>query len=531
MASTYSSDLRIELIANGEQSGTWGSTTNNNLGTLIEDAISGKAVVTVTSSAQALTALNGVADQARCAAIEIVNSSGGNCSVYVPPVTKLYVIRNTSSLYTATVYANQGPLPPQSTQAAGVGIAIPPSKTMFIRCDNTDMVDCVSHLSSLTLAAALPVTSGGTGFASYNIGDLLYASSNVALSKLAAGGGGTLLVSAGPNTAPTWGQANLVTAVIGTLPINRGGTGLAPASVANSAILIGNGSAFNLSNLVAGTNVTITTTGGNTTISTTSGGGGGGTVTSVGLSMPSIFSVSGSPVTSSGTLSASLATQSANQIFAGPASGSSAVAPTFRALVAADIPKQFSGVGWAFGGTSNPGSTTWPLFSSNNATHPALVLFNSNSAATSLLSTMGALNPGVHVRFQYSNSSVAGSGTTLQVGSISSTDASTSYTTTSDYRFKENVVPLTNAVTKLKLLAPKRFNWKGNSTGRAVEGFLAHEVQAVVPDAVTGDKDAVNPDGSINPQQMDSSFLIPLLTAALQEAVARIEALEAQLGT
>lgn len=530
MASTYSSDLRIELIANGEQSGTWGSTTNNNLGTLIEDAISGKAVVTVTSSAQALTALNGVADQARCAAIEIVNSSGGNCSVYVPPVTKLYVIRNTSSLYTATVYANQGPLPPQSTQAAGVGIAIPPSKTMFIRCDNTDMVDCVSHLSSLTLAAALPVTSGGTGFASYNIGDLLYASSNVALSKLAAGGGGTLLVSAGPNTAPTWGQANLVTAVIGTLPINRGGTGLAPVSVANSAILIGNGSAFNLSNLVAGTNVTITTTGGNTTISTTSGGGGGGTVTSVGLSMPSIFSVSGSPVTSSGTLTASLANQSANRVFAGPSSGSAA-APTFRALVAADIPKTFSGTGWAFGSTANPSSSTWPLFVANNTTHPGHVLFNNNSAGTGMLSIIGALNPGNHVIFQHSTSNVAGSGTTLQVGSISSTDASTSYNTTSDYRLKENVVPLTNAVTKLKSLAPKRFNWKGDSTGRAVEGFLAHEVQAVVPDAVTGDKDAVNPDGSIKPQQMDSSFLIPLLTAALQEAVARIEALEAQLGT
>ena len=150
MASTYSSDLRIELIANGEQSGTWGSTTNNNLGTLIEDAISGMVTVTVTSAAQALTALNGAADEARCAAIEVVVAAGANCSIYAPPVTKIYVVKNTSLLYNVTVYANTGPLPPNSTIAAGVGVVVPPEKTMLIRCDTVDMLDCVSHLDSLT---------------------------------------------------------------------------------------------------------------------------------------------------------------------------------------------------------------------------------------------------------------------------------------------------------------------------------------------------------------------------------------------
>lgn len=88
-----------------------------------------------------------------------------------------------------------------------------------------------------------------------------------------------------------------------------------------------------------------------------SGGGGSGTVTSVGLAMPSIFTVSGSPVTTSGTLTAALATQSANTVFAGPSSGVAA-APTFRALVGADIPVfGASGASHAAGGVPDPGST------------------------------------------------------------------------------------------------------------------------------------------------------------------------------
>ena len=135
MPSTYSPDLRIELIANGEQSGTWGSTTNTNLGTLIEDAIAGAASVTTASASQALTAANGSADQARCAAVILDTSSGGNYNVYVPPVTKLYVVKNTNGSFTATVYASTvlG-----NTTAAGAGVTIPAGKSVLLRVDTTN---------------------------------------------------------------------------------------------------------------------------------------------------------------------------------------------------------------------------------------------------------------------------------------------------------------------------------------------------------------------------------------------------------
>jgi hypothetical protein len=117
-----------------------------------------------------------------------------------------------------------------------------------------------------------------------------------------------------------------------------------------------------------------------------------------------------------------------------------------------------------------------------------------------------------------------------QTGSITGTTSAIAYNTSSDYRLKENIVPLTDAITKLKLLSPKRFTWKNAPEDGVIEGFIAHEVQEIIPNAVTGVKDAVDAKGNIIAQGMDASFLVPLLTAALQEAIARIEALEARNG-
>jgi hypothetical protein len=117
-----------------------------------------------------------------------------------------------------------------------------------------------------------------------------------------------------------------------------------------------------------------------------------------------------------------------------------------------------------------------------------------------------------------------------QVGSITTNGSATTYGTSSDYRLKENIVPLANAVTRLKQLAPKTFTWKNNSNLGNVDGFIAHELQAVVSEAVHGEKDGVDKDGKPKYQSVDASFIIPMLTSALQEALARIEALEAKVG-
>jgi hypothetical protein len=125
-------------------------------------------------------------------------------------------------------------------------------------------------------------------------------------------------------------------------------------------------------------------------------------------------------------------------------------------------------------------------------------------------------------------------GTSAVVGLVVVNASSTSYTTTSDYRLKENVVLLTGAIDRLQQIPVHRFNFIADPD-KTVDGFLAHEAQAVVPECVTGEKDAVNDEGNPIYQGIDQSKLVPLLTAALQEAISeiaslkdRVAALEAQ---
>lgn len=107
------------------------------------------------------------------------------------------------------------------------------------------------------------------------------------------------------------------------------------------------------------------------------------------------------------------------------------------------------------------------------------------------------------------------------VGQISANGSTTTYATSSDYRLKDNVVPMTNALDTVALLKPVTYTWKVD--GSAGQGFIAHELQAVVPDAVTGEKDAMNEDGSIKSQGIDTSYLVATLTAAIQELNAKFE--------
>jgi hypothetical protein len=109
-------------------------------------------------------------------------------------------------------------------------------------------------------------------------------------------------------------------------------------------------------------------------------------------------------------------------------------------------------------------------------------------------------------------------------GTITLSTASTAYNTSSDYRLKENIAPMVGALDKVALLKPVTYKWK--SDGSNGQGFIAHELQAIVPDAVTGEKDAVDADGNPEYQGVDTSFLVATLTAAIQELKARIEVLE-----
>ena len=112
-----------------------------------------------------------------------------------------------------------------------------------------------------------------------------------------------------------------------------------------------------------------------------------------------------------------------------------------------------------------------------------------------------------------------------EVGSITTAGTSTAFNTSSDYRLKENVSYDFDATTRLKQLKPARFNFIADAD-TTVDGFIAHEVSSVVPEAITGTKDAVDEDGNPKYQGIDQSKLVPLLVKTIQELEARITTLE-----
>lgn len=197
MPSTFS-PLKIELIATGEQSGTWGATTNTNLGTALEDAITGSADVAFSSADVTVTLTDtNAAQTARNLRLNLTGTSGGARNLILGSgcqIEKLYLINN--GLADAVTVKN----------TSGLGVAVPAGKTMFVYNNGTNVVDAITHLSSLTLTTALPAASGGTGQTSYTAGDLLYATGTTALSKLGIGSSGQALVVSGGTLA--WATAS-----------------------------------------------------------------------------------------------------------------------------------------------------------------------------------------------------------------------------------------------------------------------------------------------------------------------------------
>jgi hypothetical protein len=199
MASTYSA-IKIELIGTGDQSGTWGNTTNTNLGTAIEQAIVGKADVTVSSTSVTLTLTDSNALQdARALYLNLSGTPGGAATLNVPAIEKNYIVKNgTNEIVTIKV-------------AAQTGVAIPVGKTVLVYNNGTDVVTAVDHIPSLTLGAALPVASGGTGITSFGSGVATFlgtpSSANLAAAVTDETGSGLLVFA----TSPT-----LVTPVLGT---------------------------------------------------------------------------------------------------------------------------------------------------------------------------------------------------------------------------------------------------------------------------------------------------------------------------
>ncbi len=142
---------------------------------------------------------------------------------------------------------------------------------------------------------------------------------------------------------------------------------------------------------------------------------------------------------------------------------------------------------------------------------------------------VGSLYTNTSGTASYTPISFRNNGTSFSLcGAITVSGTTTAYATSSDYRLKENIAPMTGALAKVAQLNPVTYTWK--STNEVGEGFIAHELQAVMPDAVVGEKDAVDAEGNPIHQGIDTSFLVATLTAAIQEQQALITQLQADVA-
>ena len=239
MASTFS-DLKFELIGTGDQSGTWGITTNDNIGVAIEEAITGSADVTFASADVTVTLTDTVAAQtARNLRLNLTGTTGGARNLILGSgcqIEKLYLINN-GTTDTITV-----------KNTTGTGIAVPAGKSMFVYNDATNVVDATTHLSSLTLGTALPITSGGTG------------STSTTFVNLASNVTGTLPIANGGTGTTSTTFVNLASNVTGQLPLSNGGTGANLTDPNADRILFWDDSATSVAFLEAGSGLSISGT-------------------------------------------------------------------------------------------------------------------------------------------------------------------------------------------------------------------------------------------------------------------------------
>lgn len=187
--STYSTNLALELIANGDQSGTWGDTTNTNLGTLIEQAISGYVTQACTGGTDTITIPNGTTGVARNMFLELTGTGGG--TLVVPSNKKLYFIYNNTSTAITVKVTGQ------------TGVSVPAAAKMVLVSNGTDVVTATNYMSSLTLGSVLGVASGGTGLATLTANNVILGNGTSAPSFVAPGTSGNLLTSNGTTWAST----------------------------------------------------------------------------------------------------------------------------------------------------------------------------------------------------------------------------------------------------------------------------------------------------------------------------------------
>jgi hypothetical protein len=279
MASTYSPSLRLELIGDGDQSGIWGQTTNNNLGALLEQAVSGVITITMTNANYTMSNFNGVVDEARNQVLIITGALTATRNLIAPLVEKTYVVQNNTT----------GSQSIQVIGSSGLGVTIPNGIAAYVYCDGTNFYNAISgSVGNYTVNGNLTVT--GTSTLTGALGGSTATFSGAISSVSPAFTGTPTAVTASPGTNTTqiattaFVQASTTALGLGTMSTQNansvsisGGTitGIADLGVADggtgsssltaNSVMLGNGTAALSGNMVApGTSGNVLTSNGTT---------------------------------------------------------------------------------------------------------------------------------------------------------------------------------------------------------------------------------------------------------------------------
>lgn len=547
--SAYTSSLGLELITPGSQAGLWGNTCNNTF-TLVDQAITGVTPLSFASasgSTYTLTDFNGAQDESRSAVLNITGTASGGNTVVIPNKQKTYLVRNFTgqdvTFRTAT---------PSATYTVGAGysilifcdgnnnvftgIAAPSVGTLLVNAGGTGNTtftagfikssggtSALTSASSISLSSevsgVLPVTNGGTGQSSLTGGALLFGNGTSGIGSFVGSASGQVATwngSAWTASAPTTG----VTAVTASSPLSAT-LGTTPnISLNTSGVVPG---------VYTNTNLTVDTYG-RITAASSGSSGGTGTVTSVsGSGGATGLTLSGGPITTSGTLtiggtlavasggtgatSASGAATSLGFVpktggaFTGDVTGTLFRATTVGAGTSAAVSANIS-----LGGTGSSLNYYAPLVGNQWTS----LYFSALTTALADQNYVLTFNSGLGS--QYSGYTFNGGGNATAVHG--------SWVDTSDVRIKENITPVTDGLNKIAQLNPVMYSYKKDSLDAPNKyGLIAQELEQIIPEVVFTNNDLI--DGVDDLRSVAYTNIVPILIKAVQELKAEIDTLKA----
>lgn len=490
----YTESLGLELITPGSQAGLWGNTTNNSLN-LIDQAITGVTPVSFASASgttYTLTDYNGSEDEARSAVLNVTGTAIGSNTIVIPNKQKTYFVRN-----------NTGKDIIVQTPTATTPCTVGAGYNLPIFCDGNNNV----FLAILAPGAGtLTVSGGGTGKTTFTAG---------------------FVKSPGGNTAlTTASQVALGSEVSGTLPVANGGTGV--TSFTSGAVLLGNGSG-NLSTVTASTDGYLLTWDSSTSSwkarAPTTGGVNSISSTTIGVSPATgnvVLTLSGSNVTAalgytpynstnpSGYISSSSGTAYDSARLGGVAASGYATTTALSSY----MPK----TGGTFTGDIfvQSGTTSKLSASSVQVGYSGVGVSASSAVQVALFNNGGGV-------LDITTTNLTFNGAAYKPGGGS-------WSATSDARLKTNSTPLTGALEKIASLNPVTYTWK-YQTSEPTTGFIAQEVESVIPSAVsktapTDDQKPFIPDGEIYSLGWKND-IFAYLVGAIKELKAEVDALKA----